>query len=617
MIYEILTIIGFSLIFSLAIINFYYLKYAQRFLKDIEEYQNSHTMFLIILFALILHSLYHLSDILGLSYEHIFEITSVYLIVAFMVIITKRALYMEVKTEILKEPKVRELMEYRTLEGRLRDTSKELTETKNFFNSIIQSSADAIVASDLSKKITYFSKGAEELFERKASDVIGMNVLELYPKEVLRKKERIKRAKALKKEGSIRNLEMQILTPKGRSKTISLSLSLLRDAYGSVKGTVGVAKDITRQVEVINEVRYLQELSDKILDGTPDGLIILDLDMRVKLVNKGFERISDSKKETIVGKNALEYLKNPKLENLFEAMDLKKKFVEVAYSGETLSPMEFNITVERQNKTLTDFWTPLVDDKGKVEFVLIIIHDISKRKVLEDSLKDQAEMLKRSNELKDIFTDIMRHDLLNPIGVIKNYVELMAKEDMNPFMLKSIEAISRNAGKAVEMIENASKLEKLESVEDLQFEERDLGAILTWAVESVKSLAAKKEITIKWTAKGNYPARVSQFIEAVFLNLITNAIKYSPKKNTVVAGIEDVGKNWKVFVKDKGQGIDDKHKESIFTRFERLNREGVKGTGLGLAIVKRIVEIHKGRVWVEDNPDGGSIFIVEIPKGLK
>jgi PAS domain S-box-containing protein len=420
-----------------------------------------------------------------------------------------------------------------------------------------------------------------------------MNVLELYPKEVLRKKERIKRAKALKKKGLIRNLEMQILTPKGSSKTISLSLSLLRDAYGSVNGTVGVAKDITRQVEATNEVRYLKELSDKILEGSPNGLIILDLDMRVKLVNKSFERISDSKKETIVGKNPLEYLKNPKLQNLFEAMDLKKKFVEVAYSGETLSPMEFNIEVESQTKTLTDFWTPLFNNNGKVEFVLIIIHDISKRKVLEDSLKDQAEMLKRSNDLKDIFTDILRHDLLNPIGVIKNYVELMDTEDLNPFMLKSIEAISRNAGKAVEMIENASKLEKLESVEDFEFDERDLGAILTLAVESVKILAAKKEIEIKWTAKGNYHARVSQFIEAVFLNLITNAIKYSPNKTTVDIGIEDAEENWKVFVKDNGQGIDDKYKDTIFTRFERLNREGVKGTGLGLAIVKRIVEIHK------------------------
>jgi two-component system phosphate regulon sensor histidine kinase PhoR len=617
MIVEIIIIIGLTLIFSFALINVYYLKYAERFLKDIEEFQNSRKTFLIILFALILHSLYHLSDYFGLPYEHILEITSVYLLVVVMAISVKRALYMEITIEVRKEPKVRELMEYRTLESRLSDTSKELIETRNFFNSIIQSSADAIVASDLSKKITHFSKGAEKLFELKASDVIGMKVLDLYPKEVLRKKDRLNRAKILKKEGSIRNLEMKILTPKGGSKTISLSLSLLRDAYGSVKGTVGVAKDITKQVEAVDEVRYLKELSDKILEGTPDGLIILDLNMRVTLTNKGFERISGSKKETIVGKNALEYLKIPELDHLFEEMNLKKKFVEVTYNGEPLKPVEFRITIEGQPKTLTDYWTPLFDDNGNVEFVLIIIHDITKRKVLEDSLKDQAEILRRSNDLKDIFTDIMRHDLLNPIGVIKNYVELMSQEDVNPFIQKSMEAISRNAGKAVEMIENASKLEKIESVEELHFKEHDLGVILKRAVESVKIEARKKEMKIELVTKAKHPTRVSQFIEAVFLNLLTNAIKYSPNKTTVITGIEDRGENLRVFVKDNGPGIDDKFKDSVFTRFERLQKEGVKGTGLGLAIVKRIVEIHKGRVWVEDNPEGGSLFIVEIPKGLK
>jgi PAS domain S-box-containing protein len=617
MIFEITTVIGFTLIFSFSFILVYYLKYAERFFKDIDEFQNSHTMFLIILFALILHSLYHFSDYLGLPYGPIFEIISVYILVAVMAISSKRALYLEVSTEVKKEGKVRELIEYRTLQGRLDDSSKEFSETRNFFNNIIQSSPDAIVASDLNKKITYFSKGAEELFEQKANDLMGTSVLELYPKKVLTKKDRLKRAKALKKNGSIKNMEMQIFTPDGRPKTISLSLSLLRDASESVNGTVGVAKDITREVEATEEVRYLKELSDKILEGTPDGLLILDLDLKISMINKGFERITGIKEETILGKNPLEYQKIPEVEKLFDSMDLKKKFIEVAYSGEPRSPEEFVITLEGPHKTLTDYWTPLYDDKGEVEFVLIILHDISKRKVLEDSLKEQAEMLSRSNDLKDIFTDIMRHDLLNPIGVIKNYVELMTQEDMTPFIHKSIDAISRNTNKAVEMIENASSLAKIESVKDIIFEERDLGEILNGAVETVRSLAGKKEIKMEWTPKGPYPARVSQFIEAVFVNLLTNAIKYSPNKTTVEAGIEDAGEKWRVFVKDNGDGIADKFKDSVFTRFERLKREGVKGTGLGLAIAKRIVDIHNGKVWVEDNPDGGSIFIVEIPKDLK
>jgi len=68
-----------------------------------------------------------------------------------------------------------------------------------------------------------------------------------------------------------------------------------------------------------------------------------------------------------------------------------------------------------------------------------------------------------------------------------------------------------------------------------------------------------------------------------------------------------------VSVKDRGNIIPDESKEIIFERFKRIEKRGVKGTGLGLSIVKRIVDIHKGKVWVEDNPEGGNIFLVRIP----
>ncbi|MCK4247969.1 MAG: HAMP domain-containing histidine kinase, partial [Methanomicrobia archaeon] len=75
--------------------------------------------------------------------------------------------------------------------------------------------------------------------------------------------------------------------------------------------------------------------------------------------------------------------------------------------------------------------------------------------------------------------------------------------------------------------------------------------------------------------------------------------------------IEDELGNWKVCVKDYGKGIPDKLKNVIFERFEKKGA----GTGLGLAIVKQIVILHRGKVWIEDNPEGGSIFCVSLPKG--
>jgi PAS domain S-box-containing protein len=617
MIYEIIAIIGFSISLTLALINIYLFRYFKGFYSTLDELKKSRILILAILVALVFHSLYHLTGHFSLPFEHLFEVSSVYIILGTLVVITKRGLSLEITFEIRKAERLRQLMALRDLKDQLSDTSGELIETKNFFNSIIQSSADAIVASDVDKKVTYFSKGAEELFELRVEDVLGTNVMDLYPLAVKKKNERIKRAKKLKNEGFIKSIVMKIITPKNKVKTISLSLSQLKDVAGKVKGTVGVARDITEEVKAANEVAYLKELSDKILAGTPEGLILVNLNFEVTMVNKGFEEITGINGEAIVKKNALEYFKIPDIERLFDAIDFKHKFDQVVYKTKPLEPSEFDIEIKGQKKSLIDFWIPLFDRKGKVEYVLIILQDVTKRKALEENLKEQAEELKHSNDLKDIFTDIMRHDLLNPIGVIKNYIDLLSDEPLDPTVNQSIAAIKRNVNKAVGMIENASQLAKIETVEEIKFEENDLGEILKEAVDTVKSRAEKKEVEIEVAAPGAYPVVVNPFMEDVFLNLLTNAIKYGPEKSVVEAGIEDGGKSWRVYVKDKGEGIEDKYKQTIFTRFERLKREGVKGSGLGLAIVKRIIEMHKGRVWVEDNPESGSIFIVEIPKHLR
>jgi signal transduction histidine kinase len=91
-------------------------------------------------------------------------------------------------------------------------------------------------------------------------------------------------------------------------------------------------------------------------------------------------------------------------------------------------------------------------------------------------------------------------------------------------------------------------------------------------------------------------------------------VKYAFSGKRIELGIDEKGEEWILSVRDWGEGIPDPYKRSIFTRFERLQKEGVKGAGLGLAIAGRIVELHGGRIWVEDNPEGGSVFRVALRK---
>ncbi|MFQ5800896.1 MAG: ATP-binding protein, partial [Candidatus Hydrothermarchaeales archaeon] len=233
---------------------------------------------------------------------------------------------------------------------------------------------------------------------------------------------------------------------------------------------------------------------------------------------------------------------------------------------------------------------------------------------LEKKVRERTAELEHSNKLKDLFIDIMGHDLLKPADIARLSAELALDREEDPDKIKTLQTILQSNERIIDMIENASILAKLESKEKLEFKEDDLGFILKSVAKEITDLADEKKVKIKITAEGEFSALINPLIYDVFSNLISNAIKYGPEDSEVVAGIENVGKNWKISVVDNGPGIPDEHKKAIFDRFKRIKKDAVKGTGLGLAIVKRVVKAHKGRVWVEDNPGGGSMFIVEIPK---
>lgn len=236
--------------------------------------------------------------------------------------------------------------------------------------------------------------------------------------------------------------------------------------------------------------------------------------------------------------------------------------------------------------------------------------EIRERKIAEDKLKNYSAQLKNSNELKDLFTDVLRHDLINPATVIKGYVEYLIEYEKDTKKSEALKAIERNNLKLIQLIENAANLAKLENVEELEFEELDLRTIIEDVVQNLQPRADEKEMCIEFRPEGNYPAHVNRIVEEVFSNLISNSIKYSPSASKIRVDVSALDNTyWKICVTDNGIGISDEDKAYIFDRFKRAGKTNIKGTGLGLAIAKRIMELHDGQIGVEDNPSGeGAVF---------
>ncbi len=231
--------------------------------------------------------------------------------------------------------------------------------------------------------------------------------------------------------------------------------------------------------------------------------------------------------------------------------------------------------------------------------------------VLYLHLKRTLNEQKFSNKQKDLFTDILRHDLMNSVNVIMMSAELL-EYTKDTEEIKAM--IKRHSKRLEETIDNASKLAHIETHDKLDLENSDLSEYLLDALEEMTPLAQENRIEFKREFKGRYPSRCNPIFKEVLVNLISNAIKYGPTDSTITLSIKDQGNDWKISVADKGQGIPDEHKKDIFHRFTRKEKGETKGSGLGLAIVHGIVDLHNGSVGVEDNPDGGSIFYVKLPK---
>ncbi|WP_370575130.1 sensor histidine kinase [Methanomethylovorans sp.] len=245
----------------------------------------------------------------------------------------------------------------------------------------------------------------------------------------------------------------------------------------------------------------------------------------------------------------------------------------------------------------------------------INVGEVRSIRLSQEKLRKHADDLKRTNELKLLFIDILRHDLLNPASVIKGYSEHLLETMGSEEERSIVEKIHRQNERLMQIINTASMFGELESTEMISFEELDLLDLLEKVSREFAPLLEKKGMILECPAQGSYKAYANPMIEEAFSNLISNAIKFSPEGSRLILDILDGGTSWKITFNDLGLGISDEYKDVIFTRFKRISSEGTKGCGLGLAIVKKIVELHGGEVGVYNNPLGiGSVFWIKVKK---
>lgn len=241
---------------------------------------------------------------------------------------------------------------------------------------------------------------------------------------------------------------------------------------------------------------------------------------------------------------------------------------------------------------------------------------------LQRELTKKNMELGRLNEMKNRFLGMAAHDLRNPLGVIQTYAMFIEEEAANVLTNRQREflgIISQTSSFMLHLVEDLLDYSKIEAGEiNLNQSYFSISASMARWVEMQNTLSKRKDIsiTLKAPKKEYFVTADENKIEQVFVNLISNAVKFTHPQNTIEVMLCLKKGMVVVTVKDNGIGISKENIEKLFKPFQKIAYEGTmgeKGTGLGLSIVKRIIEGHKGTIAVKSELGKGSAFSFSIP----
>ena len=291
----------------------------------------------------------------------------------------------------------------------------------------------------------------------------------------------------------------------------------------------------------------------------------------------------------------------------------------VLWPGDTLARPHW--TSVRGRVTYADDGTPLR--------IAGVNQDVTERKraeaererVLEAERAARAES-ERAGRMKDEFLATLSHELRTPLSAILGWSQMLARDGVTSDSLrKGLSTIERNARAQTQIIEDLLDMSRIISGKvTLDTRQILLADVVRAAVETVGPTASAKQIDLIVDLGGHEPTPVlgdANRLQQVFWNLLTNAVKFTPRGGTIRASLTRRASQWRVDVVDSGEGIRPDFLPFVFDRFRQADASTTRkhgGLGLGLAIVKQIVELHGGTVGVRSDGEGrGATFTVALP----
>ena len=380
-------------------------------------------------------------------------------------------------------------------------------------------------------------------------------------------------------------------------------------ASGEIKELFDAFNDMSKKLhnyeeQNIDQLTVERNKLEAVLMSIANGVVVCDNYDKICMMNSAAQKILNDSHNEILNTSIQNYCDSTG-ELCFK--DKITQFKNTPLDIIEKKPLEFNINVDKRviKAVISPMYSKMHDYLGYI----IVLIDITK----------EAEV----DRLKDDFISNVSHELRTPVTILSSYADTLYNfgEQFNFEEQKEfIGTINNEVIRLNKMVNDILDFSKLQSDNELEKEKQDITKTIEKITQSHKVLADEKNISISFIKEDNLPELTynSQSIERVLSNLLTNAIKYSPRDSRVKvrAEIARDPKYLEVTIEDNGIGISPEHQKMIFERFYRIENQvhTIKGTGLGLHLVKIAIEKHhQGKVFVKSKLNEGSTFGFWLP----
>ncbi len=498
-----------------------------------------------------------------------------------------------------------------------KETFESLKENQKNYKTLFELAPTYTVLLGLDGKVKNFNKKTEEFAGVPREKLIGTRFTELDFVPEAEMHAHIERISKLTKGELIKPFESRIVERNGKVHWIDVHSTLLKKE-NALPDILISCNDITERKKTENALKESEEKFRQIAENMGEVFWVIDSKTgEVIYVSPVYQWVWGRTCQSLYENN----------ESWIEAIhpEDRDRTVEMIWNGfDNIDEAKegFEYRVIRPDGKIIWVWMQsffIRDESGEISRIIGVASEITGYKKAEEEINALLNELKRSNEELQQFAYVTSHDLQEPLRTIASFTQLIERrykgkldEDADEFMGYIVDASVRMKQMIMDLLEYSRVGTRQEMYQAISMESK-LNNVLVNLNDLIERTCAEithDSLPVVFGDKNQ--------LLLLFQNLITNAIKFRKEDEPPrihISATCDHEKNEYVFsIADNGIGIEEQYFDRIFTIFQRLHtRDEYQGTGIGLSVAKKIVERHGGRIWVESEFGGGSVFYFSIP----